>query len=181
MKLGRTDPDPAKAPVERAAAGLRHVADTMIDPAIEGEPRPQWDRILAKLPVLVILIRSDVAMMDRLGGHGRPLFGRLSPMVVPALNRADVAGALRGHSATDAFDAYLVTGGYPRIVRDLAQRRSAGVAGYVRSPTRPPAGQDRPKSARTRDSADLAQRAAAYGRDRVKIGRKPEKIAPGRQ
>lgn len=32
VKLGRTDPDPAKDPIEPAAASLRHFADTMIDP-----------------------------------------------------------------------------------------------------------------------------------------------------
>lgn len=103
------------------------------DPAIEGELQAQWDRILAKLPVMVILIGSDVTMMDRLGGHGRPLFGRLSPMVVPALNPAELAEALPGYSATDVFDAYLVTGGYPRLVRDVTQCRGASIAGYVRA------------------------------------------------
>jgi len=29
---------------------LRHFADTMIDPAIEGEPRAQWDRRPSRRP-----------------------------------------------------------------------------------------------------------------------------------
>lgn len=33
-----------------------------------------WDRTLAKLPNLLILVGSDVAMMERLAQHDRPLF-----------------------------------------------------------------------------------------------------------
>lgn len=106
---------------------------TGADPTLEGELQAQWDRNLAKLPVLLILIGSDVAMMDRLASYGRPLFGRLSALVVPALNPAEIAEALPGRSAVEVFDAYLVTGGYPRLVSDLASRRSRSVADYVRS------------------------------------------------
>lgn len=101
------------------------------DPALEGELQVQWDRTLEKLPVLLVLVGSDVAMMDRLASHGRPLFGRVSPLVVPALNPAEIAQALPGRSATDVFDASLVTGGYPRLVTDLAADRSKSVAAYV--------------------------------------------------
>lgn len=103
------------------------------DQTLEGELQAQWDRTLRKLPVLLILIGSDVAMMDRLASHGRPLFGRLAPLVVPALNPGDLADALPGRSAVDIFDAYLVTGGYPRLVSDLAGRRSPSVVDYVHS------------------------------------------------
>ncbi|GAA3823996.1 ATP-binding protein [Cellulomonas soli] len=96
---------------------------------LEGELQASWDRTLQKLPILLILIGSDVAMMDSLARHGRPLFGRVSPLVVPALNPAEVSQAL-GTSASDAFDAYLVTGGYPRLVTDLATS-GAGVHRYV--------------------------------------------------
>ncbi|MGI8537235.1 MAG: ATP-binding protein [Mycobacteriales bacterium] len=105
---------------------------TDADPTLEGELQAQWDRTLSTLPVLLVLIGSDVAMMDRLAGHGRPLFGRLSPLVVPALNPAEIAEALPGRSATEVFDAHLVTGGYPRLVSDLASRRSHRVTDYVR-------------------------------------------------
>ncbi len=102
------------------------------DPTLEGELQVQWDRTLAKLPVLLILIGSDVAMMDRLTSHGRPLFGRLAPLVVPALNPSEIAEAMPGRSAAEVFDAYLVTGGYPRLVSDLMSRRSRRVVDYVR-------------------------------------------------
>lgn len=102
------------------------------DPSLEGVLQAQWDRTLSKLPVLLILIGSDVAMMDRLASHGRPLFGRMSPMVVPSLNPAEIAAALPGRPAMEVFDAYLVTGGYPRLVTDLGRRRSQTASEYVR-------------------------------------------------
>jgi uncharacterized protein len=102
------------------------------DPTLEGELQVQWDRALERLPVLLILVGSDVAMMDRLTSHGRPLFGRLSPLVVPALNPAEIADALPGRSAVDVFDAFLVTGGYPRLVTDLVGRGESAV-GYVKT------------------------------------------------
>jgi AAA+ ATPase superfamily predicted ATPase len=102
------------------------------DPTLEGELQVQWDRALEKLPVLLVLIGSDVTMMERLAGHDRPLFGRLRPCVVPALDPAEVASALPGHRAVDVFDAYLVTGGYPRLVTDLAAH-GGSAQDYVRS------------------------------------------------
>jgi AAA+ ATPase superfamily predicted ATPase len=97
-------------------------------PALEGELQVQWDRTLERLPVLLILVGSDVGMMDRLAAHDRPLFGRLHPMAIPALNPAEVAEALPGATAQEVFDAYLVTGGYPRLVADLAAARTTAAA-----------------------------------------------------
>src|SRR5665647_1496283 len=101
------------------------------DPSLEGELQVAWDTTLSKLPILLILIGSDVAMMSRLIEHDRPLFGRVSPMVVPALNPAEVAEALPGRSALEIFDAYLVTGGYPRLVERCAVARTT--AAYVKA------------------------------------------------
>ena len=102
------------------------------DPSLEGELQAQWDRTLEKLPVLMVLIGSDVAMMEQLATHGRPLFGRLRPCAVASLDPAEVASALPGRSAFDAFEAYLVTGGYPRLVTDLA-RSGLSPEEYVRA------------------------------------------------
>lgn len=101
------------------------------DPTMEGEVQVQWDRALEKLPILLILIGSDVGMMSRLSEHGRPLFGRMFPMVVPALNPAEIREALPRRSAMQVFDAYLITGGYPRLVTDLANHRSPSATQYV--------------------------------------------------
>jgi AAA+ ATPase superfamily predicted ATPase len=101
------------------------------DPSLEGELQVAWDTTLSKLPILLILIGSDVAMMSRLVEHDRPLFGRVTPMVVPALNPAEVAEALPGRSAMEIFDAYLVTGGYPRLVERCAAAKSTSA--YVRT------------------------------------------------
>jgi AAA+ ATPase superfamily predicted ATPase len=101
------------------------------DPSLEGILQNAWDRRLEKLPVLLILIGSDVTMMDSLSEYGRPLFGRVRPLVVDPLNPAEVAQALPAASATGVFDAHLVTGGYPRLVSDLA-RSGRNAVGYVR-------------------------------------------------
>ena len=86
---------------------------------------------MSKLPILLILIGSDIAMMSRLMEHDRPLFGRVTPMVVPALNPAEVAQALPRRSAMEVFDAYLVTGGYPRLVERCSAARSTST--YVKA------------------------------------------------
>lgn len=44
---------------------------------LEGVLQAIWDRTLEKLPVLMVLIGSDLAMMERLAQHDRPLFGRV--------------------------------------------------------------------------------------------------------
>lgn len=89
-------------------------------PSLEGELQIAWDQRLEKLPVLLVLVGSDVAMMERMTEHDRPLFGRAQPIVVPPLNPAEIADALPGAPALELFDAYLVTGGYPRLVRSCA-------------------------------------------------------------
>lgn len=106
------------------------------DPTLEGDLQRTWDLELERLPVLLLLVGSDVAMMDALAGHGRPLFGRVTPMVVPALDPAEVATVTT--SPASAFDAYLVTGGYPRLIADLVTAGTDDVAGYVRSALRDP-------------------------------------------
>lgn len=103
------------------------------DPTLEGELQAQWDRVLSKLPVLLVLIGSDVAMMERLTDHGRPLFGRVTPMVVPPLNPAEIALALPGRSSVEVLDALLITGGYPRLVLDLAHHPAPSTSAYVTS------------------------------------------------
>jgi uncharacterized protein len=64
--------------------------------------------------VLLILIGSDLSMMEAFTSYGRPFHQRGAQMTVGPLNPADVA-AMAGLSAADSFDAALVTGGLPII------------------------------------------------------------------
>jgi len=85
------------------------------DPSFEGALQKVFDRTLSKLPVLLILVGSDIAMMEKLNTYGRPFYQRGTDMVVPPLSPTDVAEML-GLPAADAFDAYLVSGGLPLIL-----------------------------------------------------------------
>ena len=91
------------------------------DPTLEGVLQREWDHTLEHLPVLLILVGSDVHMIAQLGTHGRPLFGRIRPVVIPPLSPGDIAAALPNATAASVFDAYLITGGYPRLVREVAE------------------------------------------------------------
>lgn len=87
------------------------------DTGFEGTLQKLFHRQLARLPVLLICIGSDIAMMEALNEYGRPFHQRASEMVVPTLNPADVADML-DLPAAEAFDAYLVSGGLPLILED---------------------------------------------------------------
>ena len=85
------------------------------DPALEAELQVAWDDTLGRSPVMVVLVGSDVTVMERLTGRDRPLYGRGLELVVGPFNPAEVASAA-GIPPVDALDTYLVTGGYPRLV-----------------------------------------------------------------
>ncbi len=87
------------------------------DSAAEGALQTAWDRALSKLPVLFILIGSDLAMMERLTDYERPFYQRGVEMTLLPLSPREVAGMLR-LSAADAFDAFLLTGGLPLICQE---------------------------------------------------------------
>lgn len=95
------------------------------DSTFEGRLQKAWDTRLQHLPVLLVLIGSDIAMMERLTAHDRPLYGRASEHVVQPFDPAEVMAALGGGSAVTAFDAFLVTGGYPRLVEHFSRHDSA--------------------------------------------------------
>lgn len=85
--------------------------------AVLGAVQTAWDRTLSKLPVLLILVGSDQAMMEAITAPERPLHQRPSrELFVPPLNPAE-AGELSGLSGADALDSYLVTGGFPQVIR----------------------------------------------------------------
>ncbi len=92
---------------------------------LEGDPRAGaelqhcWDKHLARLPVLVILIGSDVGIMERVTGHDGELFGRPSrePRVDP-LTPGETAAMLGLANPADSIDAYLICGGFPVLAED---------------------------------------------------------------
>jgi AAA+ ATPase superfamily predicted ATPase len=100
------------------------------DPALEGELQTAWDRGLSRKPVLLVLIGSDLAMMERLDDYRRPFHQRATVMVLPPLNPAEV-GALLSCSPADAIDAYLVTGGLPLICQEW--ERSLSLWDFLRT------------------------------------------------
>lgn len=82
--------------------------------AFEGMLQRAWDRLLSRKPVLLLLVGSDLSMMEALNSYDRPFHQRGREMVVGPLNPADI-GAMLGLEPADAFDAALVTGGLPLI------------------------------------------------------------------
>jgi AAA+ ATPase superfamily predicted ATPase len=95
-------------------------------PGLEGTLQKLWDRVFENRSVLMILIGSDLAVMELLTQHNRPLFGRAKEVVVAPLHVADTARMLEHEagSAAQAFDAQLVTGGYPRLLAECHHHRT---------------------------------------------------------
>jgi len=95
------------------------------DSGLEGTLQTVWDRVLEGRRVLLILIGSDLSVMQALTTHGRPLFGRPHEMVVRPFTVRDTARLLHlGKRPADAFDAQLVTGGYPRLLVEASRHET---------------------------------------------------------
>lgn len=86
-------------------------------PGGAGELQRVWDTELSSRPVLLLLLGSDLAMMERLNGYDQPFHGRGAEMVLHAMNPRDIA-AMTGLSGMDAFDAALITGGQPLVAEE---------------------------------------------------------------
>jgi hypothetical protein len=87
------------------------------DPGVEGSIQAAWDRILSRRPVLLILVGSDLAMMESIGAYGSPLYGRPSrELIVEPLQPQEVAQIARLEPAA-AIDAYAVIGGFPQLAQ----------------------------------------------------------------
>lgn len=101
-------------------------------PGLDGLLKALLDGVLRQSPLLVILVGSDQSLMEQLITYDRPLYGKISRQIVlHPFDPADVADALGPtRSAMDAFDARLVTGGFPALVAEAASHRT--VAGFVR-------------------------------------------------
>ncbi|MFN8075796.1 MAG: ATP-binding protein [Kineosporiaceae bacterium] len=87
------------------------------DREVEGALQTAWDQELSRLPVLLVLVGSDSAVMQALQSPTRAFHRRAVPMTVEPLSPADVQD-MTGLAAADAVDATLVTGGYPELVTD---------------------------------------------------------------
>ncbi|WP_164545046.1 ATP-binding protein [Antribacter gilvus] len=82
-----------------------------------GELQRVWDLHLSRKPVLLLLLGSDLGMMEQLTRPDQPFFGRATEMVLHALTPRDVS-RMTETSGMDAFDAYLVTGGQPLVAQE---------------------------------------------------------------
>ncbi|WP_433758017.1 ATP-binding protein [Nocardia sp. CA-135398] len=86
------------------------------DTVFDGALQTAWDRLLQQRPVLLLLLGSDIHMMERLTAYDRPFYGRADNLVLDPLNPAEVGHAL-GLDAAESIDAHLITGGLPGILR----------------------------------------------------------------
>lgn len=86
------------------------------DESFDGALQTAWDRLLSRHPVLLLLLGSDLHMMERLTAYDRPFYGRADSLLLGPLNPAEVGAAL-GLEAADAIDAQLMSGGLPGILR----------------------------------------------------------------
>ncbi|MEV8441867.1 hypothetical protein AB0425_31175 [Actinosynnema sp. NPDC051121] len=77
--------------------------------------------------MLLVLLSSDLHMMERLTAYDRPFYGRADNLVLGPLNPAETGHAI-GLAAADAIDAHLVTGGLPGIIRTWPPTSCAGNA-----------------------------------------------------
>lgn len=98
------------------------------DPGFEGTLQKIFDREFSRLPVLLLCVGSDLAMMERLNDYDRPFHQRGTEMVVPPLGPADVADML-GLAPAEAIDAYLVSGGLPLVLEEWPE--GEGISGYL--------------------------------------------------
>ena len=86
------------------------------DEIFDGALQTAWDRLLSRRSVLLLLLGSDLHMMERLTAYDRPFFGRADNLLLGPLNPAEVGDAL-SLQAADAIDACLLSGGLPGILR----------------------------------------------------------------
>ena len=103
------------------------------DPAFEGTLQKVFDRTLSKLPVLLVLIGSDIAMMEQLNTYGRPFYQRGTEMVVPPLNPAEVADHARSAARRRLRRLSRVRRAPADPGRVAARRRTLGLPGACRT------------------------------------------------
>ncbi|WP_234434237.1 ATP-binding protein [Streptomyces sp. NRRL F-5126] len=80
---------------------------------------------LSSKPVLLLLVGSDMSVMEALQSCGRPFFGRAAKTTVHPLNPADVR-SMTGLGPAEAVDAQLVNGGFPEASYSRAVLEAVG-------------------------------------------------------
>lgn len=88
-----------------------------------GELQRVWDRRLARKPVLLLLLGSDLSLMEQLSAPDQPFHGRATEMVLEPLNPREV-GEMTDAEPFDALDAFLITGGLPLVAQEWASSMS---------------------------------------------------------
>lgn len=103
-------------PIDQPSIVVLDELPYLMDPdgVFESVLQRSWDRELSRKPVLLVLVGSDLSMMEALTSYGRPFHQRGTQLQVGPLNPADIA-SMAGLLAAPAFDAALVTGGLPII------------------------------------------------------------------
>ncbi|UGT60649.1 AAA family ATPase [Nocardia asteroides] len=116
----------ATLPSDRASVVVLDEVPYLMDAEgnFEGMLQRAWDRVLETKPVLLILIGSDLSMMEALNSYGRPFHQRGREMVLGPLDPAEV-GEMLDLEPHAAFDAALITGGLPLVCAEWP--RGAGV------------------------------------------------------
>jgi AAA+ ATPase superfamily predicted ATPase len=94
------------------------------DDTFDGHLQVVWDRLLSRRPILLLLLGSDLHMMQRLTAYDRPFYGRADNLVLGPLNLAETA-ASTGLTGSDAIDAHLITGGLPGTLLRWPEGRNA--------------------------------------------------------
>lgn len=87
------------------------------DPGVEGTLQKVFDRQFSRRPVLLLLIGSDLSIMEAINTYSRPFYQRATEMVVRPLGLADVADMV-GLPAAESIDANLISGGLPLICEE---------------------------------------------------------------
>ena len=118
LAWARCTASPRRSTSRRCSSSIEVPYLLAADESAEGALQAAWDRYFADKPVLVVLIGSDLAMMEALGSHDRPLYGRMRELVVSPLDLAGIQ-ELVDWTAADVIDLQLVCGGFPRLAAEV--------------------------------------------------------------
>lgn len=109
------------------------------DAEVEGAFQTAWDRLLSRMPVMLVLVGSDLSLMEALTTYGRPLYDRPTRVLRLDPLNPDATQAMTGLGPADALDAHLVLGGFPLLARSWTGATDvlSYLAEALRDPTAP--------------------------------------------